>query len=415
MNGVLGLLPDLPPWEYEALKASIRRFGVILPVVEDEFGSVIDGRQRQRACRELGLANFPVLTLAGLTEGEKRDHTFVLNQARRRLNRRQMRDFIAAELKRTPDLSSNWLAQTLGTTDKTVEAVRRRLVSTSEIPKFEQLRGRDGKGRRVTRIVTHTARDAGRAQDALQALGDDAPDGYLEVRLAERRATRKRRNEAIRGRMVAPPGDGDISLHHCRFQDLERVAGIAPSSVDLILTDPPYGKDFLPQMPALAELAERLLAPGGLLVTYYGHCYLDRAMAMLAEHLTFRWMAATVWETVANEVFPLQVFSRWKPILIYSKGNWVERRWWYDSYILNRKEKEVHDWQQPLGEVERLLRDFSRPGDLVVDPCGGGFTTAVACKRLGRRCISCDIEEAAVIRGQDRMVGTVMDRPVSGS
>ena len=67
-------------------------------------------------------------------------------------------------------------------------------------------------------------------------------------------------------------------------------------------------------------------------------------------------MAATAWETVANEVFHRQVFSRWKPILIYSKGEWVERKWWYDSYILNSKEKEVHEWQQPLAEVERLVR-----------------------------------------------------------
>ena len=125
-------------------------------------------------------------------------------------------------------------------------------------------------------------------------------------------------------------------------------------------------------------------------------------------------MAATVWETVANEVFPLQVFSRWRPILVYSKGDWIERKWWYDMYVWNGKEKEVHDWQQPLVDVERLVSDFSQPGDLVVDPCGGGFTTALACSRLGRRCISCDIEEAAVIRGQDRLAEPVQHQPIAG-
>ena len=75
------------------------------------------------------------------------------------------------------------------------------------------------------------------------------------------------------------------------------------------------------------------------------------------------------------------------------------------SLSINSKEKEWHDWQQPLEEVERLIRDFSDFGDLVIDPLGGGFTTAVACKRLGRRCIAFDIDEAAVIRGQDRLAG----------
>jgi site-specific DNA-methyltransferase (adenine-specific) len=53
--------------------------------------------------------------------------------------------------------------------------------------------------------------------------------------------------------------------------------------------------------------------------------------------------------------------------------------------------------------MEMLVRYFSEPGDLVVDTCGGGFTTAVACRNLGRRCISCDIDEGCVIRGQDRL------------
>ena len=36
-----------------------------------------------------------------------------------------------------------------------------------------------------------------------------------------------------------------------RFQELEKVAGIRPKSVNLILVDPPYGKDFLPELPDL--------------------------------------------------------------------------------------------------------------------------------------------------------------------
>jgi DNA modification methylase len=100
-----------------------------------------------------------------------------------------------------------------------------------------------------------------------------------------------------------------------------------------------------------------------------------------------------------------RVVSKWKPILVFTKGEWTKEGEWFDVSIINSKEKEWHDWQQPLEEVERLIKDFSDSGDLVVDPLGGGFTTAVACQRLGRRCISCDIDEASVIRGQDRLAG----------
>ena len=76
------LLPDLTPWEYDALKASIRRWKVILPVVKDENGDIIDGYQRVRVCNELGITDYPVLTLAGLSDDEKRDHAYVLDVIR---------------------------------------------------------------------------------------------------------------------------------------------------------------------------------------------------------------------------------------------------------------------------------------------------------------------------------------------
>ena len=410
----LQCFPDLAPWEYDALKASIRRFNMILPVVMDEMGNVIDGHQRRRACREMGIENYPIITLRGLTEEEKRDHAYVLNLVRRRLNRRQMRELVAAELRRSPDLSSNWLAQTLGTTDKTVEAVRQRLIATSEIPKFDRHRGKDGKGRRVTRIVTHTAGEAGRAQKALQILGDDAPRKPLDLRVAEKRARRKELGRVGGGETALPPSDGSIRLYRCPFQGLEAAAGIEPDSADLILTDPPYDGEFVPQVADLAALAGRILRPGGLLVMYYGHGNLDRVMGLLGEHLSLGWVAASVWDGVANDVHHRKVFSRWKPLLIYSKGKWTPRDWWYDVYKFNVKEKAAHDWQQPLPEVEKLLGDFSRPGDLVVDPCGGGFTTAVACERLGRRCVSCDIDEAAVVRGRERLAQARIDRSMAG-
>ncbi len=219
------LLPDLTPWEYDALKESIRHWKVILPVVKDEHGDIIDGRQRVRACEELGIDDYPVLTLYGLTDEEKRDHSFVLNFVRRRLNQQQMRDFIAAELRRTPDLSDNWLAQILGTTDKTVTAVRRELIATSEIPKLDALRGKDGKYRRVTRIVTNTAREAEQAQEALKILGDDAPKKDLELRLAQRKVKRMQKLELTKGRKVQPPGESDIRLYRCPFQRLEGSPG----------------------------------------------------------------------------------------------------------------------------------------------------------------------------------------------
>jgi len=54
---------------------------------------------------------------------------------------------------------------------------------------------------------------------------------------------------------------------------------------------------------------------------------------------------------------------------------------------------------QGLAEVTGL----TRPSDLVIDPCGGGFTTAIACLRHFRRFVGCDVQQQWVANGQERV------------
>lgn len=45
----------------------------------------------------------------------------------------------------------------------------------------------------------------------------------------------------------------------------------------------------------------------------------------------------------------------------------------------------VHGATMPQGLAEFLIDFLSAPGDLVIDPFGGWFTTAAAAEKLGRR------------------------------
>lgn len=49
---------------------------------------------------------------------------------------------------------------------------------------------------------------------------------------------------------------------------------------------------------------------------------------------------------------------------------------------------------KPLGLMRAIIRDYTRPGDLVVDPFCGGGTTALACAMDGRRCITSEMDPA---------------------
>lgn len=45
-----------------------------------------------------------------------------------------------------------------------------------------------------------------------------------------------------------------------------------------------------------------------------------------------------------------------------------------------------------LGVMRAIVRDYTKPGDLVVDPFCGGGTTALACAMEGRRCITSEVD-----------------------
>ena len=49
---------------------------------------------------------------------------------------------------------------------------------------------------------------------------------------------------------------------------------------------------------------------------------------------------------------------------------------------------------KPLGLMRQLVRDYSREGETVWDPCCGGGTTLVAAKELGRKSIGMDLDRA---------------------
>ena len=81
-------LSPLGDADYFALRESIETFGVMVPVVVDEDGVIIDGYHRVKACLELGI-DWPRTVLTGLSEVEKWDRARDLNDARRHLTARQ--------------------------------------------------------------------------------------------------------------------------------------------------------------------------------------------------------------------------------------------------------------------------------------------------------------------------------------
>ena len=187
------LLPELPPEQFQALKADIAERGVIVAVLVDEFGAILDGHNRARACRELGINDYPVEVRPGLTEAEKRALARNLNALRRHLTREQVRSLIADQLRDTPEWSNRRVAGGLGVDDKTVASVRMGLMATAEFPQLDKTVGADGKARRAPPKRRRKSHSAPLADDEL--FLDDEGDDTDEAVAADPKQDKARRRE----------------------------------------------------------------------------------------------------------------------------------------------------------------------------------------------------------------------------
>ncbi len=81
MNGYQAY-KDLDAATEAALRASIERFGVLVPIVKDQHGNVLDGHQRARLADQVG-ESYPIRIIDVADDAEAREIARTLNEDRR--------------------------------------------------------------------------------------------------------------------------------------------------------------------------------------------------------------------------------------------------------------------------------------------------------------------------------------------
>jgi adenine-specific DNA-methyltransferase len=231
-------------------------------------------------------------------------------------------------------------------------------------------------------------------------------------------------------------------------------AHIPDASVDLIFADPPYniGKKFsgfIDRWPSEAEYVEwckrwldlcicKLSNSGSLYVMASTQCmphldiYLRERLTVLgriawhydSSGVQARKYYGSVYEPILycvkdgrNYTFNADAvaveartgaqrklidYRKPKPALYNSKK--VPGNVWYFPRVRYRmSEYEHHASQKPESLLERIVKASSNPGDTVLDPFSGTFTTSAVSQRLGRTSIGIEIEEEFVKVGLRRL------------
>lgn len=407
MPDALQLFDALTPQDFAALKASIAAQGLLVPITTDQDGTILDGSHRARACEELGVApRYEIVRCVDDTDRQIR--ALVMNLLRRQLTREQKARAVGQL--RALGYTLSRIAQDTGLSYGTVHALKHEFITSDKLP--ERVTGKDGKSRPTkykprkpkptTVIYAKTPQEATRVQKALVQLGADAPATVMDVKRVERVA-REHAAATRRAHAIAPSTTQDaVTLVHGDFRLV--LATLPDATVDAILTDPPYAREALPLLADLSRLAARLLTPAGILAVLSGQAFLPAVLEALNTAVTYRWMGAYLTAGPHTMVQAGRVATGWKPLLLYHRGAGEAAPFLLqDVFQGTGKEKTYHPWGQNLEGMLQIVERLTSPGALVVDPFVGGGTTALACRRLGRRFLGCDLDAAAVQTARERL------------
>jgi len=183
------------------------------------------------------------------------------------------------------------------------------------------------------------------------------------------------------------------------YGDLTRaMADIAPQSIDAIITDPPYPREYLSLYGELAQGAARVLRLGGSMLVMVGQSYLPDILALMTPHVRYHWTVAYLTPGGQSaQLWQRRVNTFWKPVLWFVNGEY-DGQWIGDvaRSDVNDNDKRYHGWGQSESGMADLIERCTKPGDVILDPFCGAGTTGVAAIALGRGFIGIDLDESAV-------------------
>lgn len=386
------LLPPLKTSEREALAADIKANGVLHPVVIDEDGNILDGHHRYAIDR-----NAPTRVVAGLSEEEKQAYTIRANFTRRNLSADQSREVAKTQrdiAKRLREADAKRWTQAavgalLGVGRETVRdwfTIGGSAKGKSPPPDARVKLTTPAKEEVVRRVL---------AGDEQKQIAADFGVSEATITKIKKKAEEIHSRDDDKARKTAKLKSSKFDVRRGDFREV--LADIEGAS--LVLTDPPYPKEFLPLWKELGKWASKALADDGLLVAYSGQMFLPEVLNLLGEHLDFWWCGAVVHKGTGN-LTPLgnpvrKVVNKWKPLVMFMKRGGVGFQRTFEDMIDGAgKQKSDHNWQQHEAEAAMLVEAFTKPGELVVDPFAGSGGFCKAAHDLGRTAVGAEILEA---------------------
>ncbi len=187
---------------------------------------------------------------------------------------------------------------------------------------------------------------------------------------------------------------------------IEKMREMPANSVDFILTDPPYlvsyrdrngrtiqndsNSDWL--KPAMRE-AYRVLKMDRVAIMFYGWTKVDEfftawkgAGFQPVGHIVFRKTYSSKSRFLSYQHEQAYLLAKGRPPL--------PKQPIADVIDMPYSGNKLHPTQKPVGVLAQLVRSFTLPGELVLDPFAGSGSTCAAAMLTGRKYIGVEMDDA---------------------
>jgi DNA modification methylase len=402
------LINPLSNAEYDVLKNSISNKGLHLPIIINQDNVILDGHNRLKICQELGIE--PKFEIKEFQDPlQEKEFIIEINLKRRHLN-----SFLIAELEYKMEEIYKERAKLRSFSN--LKNVNKENVSTAANDAINVNIEKEETGK-VSEIIAKKTGLSPRTYERAKKIIEEGSEEIKE-RLRSNKTTISKEYDKIqrdlkRQELLSQLNSIQSQNNNNNFENSnyklfledfieQSQKEIPDNSIDLILTDPPYGREYLQLYKELAKLAVRVLKPGGSLVFYVGHIILDEVFNIFNEFsltdnntnsikLKYWWTLAVKHSGHHTKIHPRYVFAEWKPLLWYIKGeraNDLVISNTIGDYIESSSPPKIeHEWQQSTVEAEYVIKNLTIERQIVLDPMMGTGTTGITALKLNRRFI----------------------------
>lgn len=195
-----------------------------------------------------------------------------------------------------------------------------------------------------------------------------------------------------------------------------------PESVDAIITDPPYGINYVSQTGASIKNdkspfiwflydAFRVLKSGeagrgGLIC--FTRWDVEQTFIDAMKIAGFNVKSEVIWDKVYHGMGDTKAaFAPSHENIVFAvKGKYSfpgSRPKDLVTFPKINSSKMVHPTEKPVGLLANLISSVTKPGDLILDPFAGSGSTLVAAKKTGRRFIGIELDDDYFVTAQRRI------------